>query len=99
MKKNERDLGAILKAVLPELESIAKAPKCFMDIPGAMNVSKDKIDAYEDSFKKRDAQKWYKAIDGAGTIYRMRNPWSYGYNKPQIWSGAEDNEVFSRGEL
>ena len=102
MMKNSKDLGAILEGVLPELDSIAKAPKCAMDIPGIMEVPRESLESYEDGFRARDRQKWYKAIDSAGNVYRMRNPWSYGYSKPELWQGgsiASKNNQESKGVL
>lgn len=72
-KENQRKNKFL--AVFPELELISKAPVSVMQVQGFFGIEDPKErDRFEQAWLDREATKFYKALDGAGGVWKMRNP-------------------------
>jgi hypothetical protein len=74
--ETKTDRRKILDDVLPEYDAISKAPKSILDFPIAWKMDGAQLDIFEERVRARDAQKFYKAVDGNGNVYLIKNPWS-----------------------
>lgn len=61
-------------AVLPELPPISCAPDSIMKVKGWDAQTPQARNDFEANFWRDEVNKFYKAIDGAGIIWKMRNP-------------------------
>jgi hypothetical protein len=75
----------ILTEILPQYQPIWEAPRSIMEFPEAFTKWGKDMDDFEDKIHAREAGKLYKAMDEAGNIYLMANPWPRrGGNDPTV---------------
>lgn len=62
-------------AICPEYPPISQAPATICAVPGFFDCkSGEERDKFEREWLHREAEKYYKALDGAGNVWKVRNP-------------------------
>ena len=69
------NLDKILRAILPQYECIADAPRSVFDCKGADGLRGALLDNFEAAARKREVGKKYKCIDKDSGVFLIPNPW------------------------
>lgn len=82
--------------ILPELPAISTAPDSVTKVSGWERLEQGaERDQFESNFWRTEAERFYKAIDGGGIVWKMRNPAairhtkSFGPGKPVDYGERE----------